>query len=125
MNMMIMVTGFKNVPDSLEEAAIIDGCNIWQLLFRILIPVTKPVISTAFILTFLSVWNDFALAKIMLNSPEVRTLSIAAMYFKGVYSTNYALMTAGCVILILPQLLIFTIFQRYIIDGVTAGAVKG
>ena len=125
MNMMIMVAGFKNVPDSLEEAAIIDGCNIWQVLFKILLPVVKPVISTALILTFLAVWNDFPLAKIMLNSPDVRTISIAAAYFKGQFSTNYALMTAGCVILIVPQLLIFTIFQKYIIDGVTAGAVKG
>ena len=56
---------------------------------------------------------------------KVRTLSIAAAYFKGQFSTNYALMTAGCVILIVPQLLIFTVFQRFIIDGVTAGAVKG
>ena len=125
MNMLIMVTGFRNIPDELEEAAIIDGCNVWQILFRVLVPVTKPVISTAFILTFLAVWNDFPLAKIMLNSPNVRTISIAALYFKGTYSTNYALMTAGCVILIIPQLLIFAVFQRYIIDGVTAGAVKG
>ena len=125
MNMMIMVSGFRSIPDSLEEAAIIDGCSIWQLLFRILVPVAKPVISTALIMTFLACWNDFPLAKIMLNSPDVRTLSIAAAYFKGTFSTNYALMTAGCVILIIPQLLIFTIFQRYIISGVTAGAVKG
>ena len=76
-------------------------------------------------MTFLACWNDFPLAKIMLNSPDVRTLSIAAAYFKGTFSTNYALMTSGCVILIIPQLLIFTIFQRYIISGVTAGAVKG
>ncbi len=125
MNMMIMVSGFKGIPDSLEEAAVIDGCNIWQLLFRILVPIAKPVISTAFIMTFLACWNDFPLAKIMLNSPAVRTISIAASYFKGQFSTNYALMTAGCVILIVPQLLIFTVFQRFIIDGVTAGAVKG
>ena len=125
MNMMILVSGFKAIPDSLEEAAVIDGCNIWQLLFRILVPIAKPVISTAFIMTFLACWNDFPLAKIMLNSPKVRTLSIAAAYFKGQFSTNYALMTAGCVILILPQLLIFTVFQRFIIEGVTAGAVKG
>ena len=125
MNMMILVSGFRRIPDSLEEAAVIDGCNIWQLLFRILVSVAKPVISTAFIMTFLACWNDFPLAKIMLNSPAVRTLSIAAAYFKGQFSTNYALMTAGCVILIVPQLLIFTVFQQFIIEGVTAGAVKG
>ena len=125
MNMMIMVSGFRSIPDSLEEAAVIDGCSIWQLLFRILVPIAKPVISTAFIMTFLACWNDFPLAKIMLNSPSVRTLSIAAAYFKGQFSTNYALMTAGCVILIVPQLTIFTVFQRFIIEGVTAGAVKG
>ena len=125
MNMMILVAGFRRIPDSLEEAAVIDGCHIWQLLFRILVPIAKPVISTAFIMTFLACWNDFPLAKIMLNSPAVRTLSIAAAYFKGQFSTNYALMTAGCVILIVPQLLIFTFFQQFIIEGVTAGAVKG
>ena len=101
------------------------GFSLRQLLFHILVPITKPVISTAFIMTFLACWNDFPLAKIMLNSPAVRTISIAASYFKGQFSTNYALMTAGCVILIVPQLLIFTVFQRFIIDGVTAGAVKG
>ncbi len=125
MNMMIMVSGFKQIPDSLEEAAIIDGCNIWQLLFRILVPIAKPVISTSIILTFLACWNDFPLARIMLIDPRVRTISLAAAYFKGTYSTNLALMTAGCVILIIPQLIIFSIFQRHIIDGVTAGAVKG
>ncbi len=125
MNMMIMVSGFRSIPDSLEEAAVIDGCSIWQLLFRILVPIAKPVISTAFIMTFLACWNDFPLAKIMLNSPSVRTLSIVAAYFKGQFPTNYALMTAGCVILIVPQLTIFTVFQRFIIEGVTAGAVKG
>ena len=114
MNMMIMVSGFRSIPDSLEEAAIIDGCSIWQLLFRILVPVAKPVISTALIMTFLACWNDFPLAKIMLNSPDVRTLSIAAAYFKGTFSTNYALMTAGCVILIIPQLLIFTRLNDYL-----------
>lgn len=125
MNMMIMVSGFRSIPDSLEEAGIIDGCNVWQILFKILIPVVKPIISTSIILTFLSCWNDFPLARIMLIDPKVRTISLAAAYFKGTYSTNYALMTAGCVILIVPQLLIFTVFQRYIIDGVTAGAIKG
>jgi len=125
MNMMIMVSGFRKIPDSLEEAAVIDGCSVWQVLFKILVPVAKPVISTAAIMTFLACWNDFALARILLNDPSVRTISLAAAYFKGVFSTNYALMTAGCVILILPQLLIFCVFQRFIIDGVTAGAVKG
>lgn len=125
LNMMIMVVGFRGIPDSLEEAAVIDGCNVWKMLFRIIIPVAKPVISTAVILTFLACWNDFPLARIMLIDPDVRTISLAAAYFKGTFSTNYAMMTSGCVILIIPQLLIFTIFQRYIIDGVTAGAVKG
>lgn len=125
MNIMIMVSGFRSVPDSLEEAAVIDGCNIWQLLWKVLVPVAKPVIATCVILTFLGCWNDFALAKVMLNSPANRTISLAASYFKGQFSTNYALTAAGSVILVVPQLIVFVIFQRYIIDGVTAGAVKG
>jgi ABC-type multidrug transport system fused ATPase/permease subunit len=73
------------------------------------VPVAKPVISTAIILTFLACWNDFPLARIMLNSPDVRTISLAAAYFKGTFSTNYAMMTSGCVILIIPQLLILRV----------------
>ena len=125
LNVMIMVSGFKSIPDSLEEAAVIDGCNIWQLLWRILVPIAKPVIATAIILTFLTCWNDFALAKFMLISPENHTISLAASYFKTAYSTDYGLTAAASVILILPQLAVFLLFQRYIINGVTAGAVKG
>ncbi len=125
MNMLLMVGCFKAVPGEIEEAAVIDGCNVWRLLFQVFIPVVKPCLSTVFILNFLDVWNDFPLARVMLIDPGLRTISLAASYFKGQYSANYALMTAGVIILIVPQLAVFAFFQRYIIEGIAAGAVKG
>jgi len=125
LNMMILVNSFKSVPDSIEEAAFMDGCSVWKMLLKIFIPMMKSSISTVFIFNFLSVWNDFPLARVMLINPGLRTISLAASYFKGQYSDNYALMTAGVVILTIPQLAIFAFFQKYIIEGVATGAVKG
>lgn len=125
MNTAILVTAFRGVPVVLEEAAAIDGCGIWGLLFRIYLPLMKPTMVTIFILSFLGVWNDFVLAKTLLISNDHMTISMAANLFKGLYSSDYASMTAAIVILTVPQLAVFAGLQKHIIDGITAGAVKG
>lgn len=125
MNSMLMVTMMRSVPSSLEEAAVIDGCNIWKVLFKIYVPVIKPTLVTAFILMFLGMWNDFALARVLLISNEKQTISLAVNLFKGLYSTDYALLTAGIVILTIPELIVFGCLQKQIIDGIMEGAVKG
>lgn len=125
MNSMLMVTMMRSVPSSLEEAAVIDGCGIWKVLFKIYVPIIKPTLITAFILMFLGMWNDFALARVLLISNENQTISLAVNLFKGLYSTDYALLTAGIVILTIPELIVFACLQKHIIDGIMEGAVKG
>jgi len=125
LNMLILVGAFRSVPASLEEAAVLDGCSVPRILINIFVPIMKPAISTVFILNFLSVWNDFALSKTVLMNPDLRTLSLAAILFRGEYSKDYGLIAAGVFILILPQIVIFAFFQRFIIEGISAGAVKG
>ena len=125
LSIMNMIDAFDSIPDSLEEAAIIDGCSAWQLLFRIMLPLVKPALVTVVIYTFLGIWNDFLLSRVMLNGVENRTISLAAMYFKGQFSTDYALMAAGVMILIVPQILVYVALQKFIVSGSTAGAVKG
>lgn len=125
MNSMLMVTMMRSVPSSLEEAAVIDGCGIWKVLYKIYVPMIKPTLVTAFILMFLGMWNDFALARVLLISNENQTISLAVNLFKGLYSTDYALLTAGIVILTIPELVVFACLQKHIIDGIMEGAVKG
>lgn len=125
MNTVIMVNALRGIPNELEEAAVIDGAGVWKLLRTIYVPLTKPTLVTIFILSFIGIWNDYVLAKTMLVNNANSTISMAASLFKGLYSSDYATMTASIVILILPQLVVFSVLQKQIVDGITAGAVKG
>jgi raffinose/stachyose/melibiose transport system permease protein len=122
---LLLVGALKSFPASVEDAAVIDGCGIFQLIIKIALPIIKPTLITVLIFSFLGMWNEFPLAVVMINSPENYTIALAVSYFKGMFSVNYSLMTAGIVIITIPQLIFYTIFQRYIIEGVTSGAVKG
>lgn len=125
MNTLLMVGSFRSIPGSLEESAAIDGAGMWRILFSIYCPLLMPTLATILILSFLGIWNDFQLALIMLTTPAKRTIALASSLFKNLYTMDYSLMTAGVMILISPQLLVFAFFQRYIIDGIVEGAVKG
>jgi len=125
MNTLLMVGSFKSIPESLEEAAIIDGSSLMRVIFGIDMPIMIPTLATVLIISFLGVWNDFSLAVVMLNSAENRTVALAVSLFKGLYSVDYAQMTAAIMILVAPQIFVFSFFQKYIIDGLTVGAVKG
>ena len=125
MNTLLMVSTFKSIPESLEEAAIIDGSSLMRVIFGIDMPIMIPTLATVLIISFLGVWNDFSLAVVMLNSTENRTVALAVSFFKGLYSVDYAQMTAAIMILVAPQIFVFSFFQKYIIDGLTIGAVKG
>lgn len=125
MNTVIMVNALRGIPNELEEAAVIDGAGVWKLLRLIYVPLTKPTLVTIFILSFIGIWNDYVLAKTMLIDNANSTISMAASLFKGLYASDYATMTAAIVILVLPQLIVFSVLQKQIVDGITAGAVKG
>lgn len=115
----------KTVPLEVEEAAAIDGCSPTRRLLTIVLPMCLPVFSTAVILFFLGSWNEFPFALILIKTPELRTLPIGLTNFNGQYTVNYPQMMAAMVIVVLPVILIYLAFYRKIIQGVTAGAVKG
>lgn len=124
-NTLLFVGYLKSLPSEIDEAAVMDGCNLWQLITRIILPMSKPVIATVIIFNVLYIWNEFPFASIILHKPENYTLSLGASFFKGKYNIDYAGIISSSVMMIIPQLVFYGIFQKYIVDGVTSGAVKG
>ncbi len=122
-----MFTGFvKSIPLEIEEAALIDGCSPLQTYFRILIPILKPTIISTAILELMWVWNDYLLPTLVLDIKKYRTIPMAIQYFRGSYGTvDMGAMMASIMIDIVPIIVIYLICQKYIIEGVVAGAVKG
>lgn len=116
---------FAGIPQELEDAARVDGCNSWGALWRVLLPVVRPALLTLVVLLFVWTWNDFLLALVLVTSEELRTLPLGLAFFQGRYSMDIALVSAGAVMVALPTILIYAIFQRQFIQGVTAGAVQG
>ncbi|MBQ4177059.1 MAG: carbohydrate ABC transporter permease [Lachnospiraceae bacterium] len=122
-----MFTGFvKSIPLEIEEAAMIDGCSPLQTYFRVLIPILKPTIISTAILETMWVWNDYLLPTLVLDIKKYRTIPMAIQYFRGSYgSVNMGAMMASIMIDIIPIIIMYLISQKYIIEGVIAGAVKG
>ena len=122
-----ILTGFiKGIPYELEEAAAIDGCSPEGTFFRVIFPLLKPVIVTVSILNGMWIWNDFLLPLLMVNSSTgSRTLVLAAYNFVGALTTKWHYALAAMVLAIFPSVICFVFLQRYIVDGVVAGAVKG
>lgn len=122
----IMISGFlKSIHRALEESAMIDGCSVWGVLFLIIAPVTKPALITTAIMTFMNNWNEFIMANTYLSTEEVRTLPFSVIKFVGYYRSDYAVQFACMTIVAIPSLIIYFALNRYITEGVTAGAVKG
>ena len=113
-----------NVPISLEEAATIDGCNKWQIFSKIVFPILKPTIATVAIIDAMAFWNDYLLPSLVLGRKELYTIPIATKVFYGTYSTDTGLIMAALLLAMLPILLLYLFLQRYIVEGITAGAVK-
>ncbi|ACQ78445.1 binding-protein-dependent transport systems inner membrane component [Beutenbergia cavernae DSM 12333] len=116
---------FLGVHPSIEEAARMDGCNRWATFRRIAVPLAMPAIATLAVLAFLSSWNDFLWPVFVLFSSEMQTLPAGLAQLQGENAARFDLMMAGAVIASLPVLLVYVFAQRYIIDGVAAGGVKG
>ena len=115
---------FKGIPKELDEAAYIDGCNKWQLFWRIILPVAKPAIATLVITDFLATWNEYLLASVVINDNAMKTVPPGLMTFVGEHGTNYGFLCAGVLISIIPVIIVYLIFQRYFVEGM-GGAIKG
>ncbi len=122
----VMLRGFfENIPDSLEEAAMIDGCSRLGALFRVLLPVMRPGIVAAFIFNFVNCWNELFLSVTLLNSDAHKTVPTALNGFISSFNIDWGSMSAAAVLTIAPTMLLFAFASRHIVQGLTAGAVKG
>lgn len=120
-----LYAGFiKGIPISLEEAARLDGCNKYQVFFKIVFPLLKPINMTVFVLSFLNSWNDFAISMIICQKQEMRTIPMMQYAFFGEYSSNVSVAFAGALLAMIPTVVVYFIAQKYIVAGMTAGAVK-
>ena len=124
-NTLLLVGYLKALPTEIDEAAIIDGCNLWDLMVKIILPMTKPVIATIVIFIVLNIWNEFPFASVMLRDASDYTLSMGASFFKGTYTVDYGGIVASSVMIIIPELIFYGFFQKNIVEGMTAGAVNG
>lgn len=121
-----IMTGFlEGIPRELEEAACLDGCNIYQLFFRIILPLLKPSLATVSIFTYLSSWNELMFANTFLNSSKLKTLTVGIMSMAGQYTTNWGPIVAGLVIATLPTILIYIPLSSQVQRSLIVGAVKG
>jgi raffinose/stachyose/melibiose transport system permease protein len=122
----MMFSGFiKTIPRELDEAAIIDGLAGFGLFFRIVFPLLKPVLATTGVLNFMWVWNELQIPLYLTNSSSKWTLPLSVYNFYGQFSRNWNLVCADVVLVSLPVVFVYIFAQKYIISGMTAGAVKG
>jgi multiple sugar transport system permease protein len=114
------------IPDELLEAARIDGANEWRIFWQVVMPITVPVLATLGILTFLGSWNSFLYPLVMAQEPNMYTLPVAlATFATGQYQADHGMLMAGSVVLVLPVLVIFILFQRWITEGIATTGLKG
>ena len=117
---------FKSIPRELEEAALIDGANIWTTFFRVVLPLSVPALSTLGIITYLASWNDFLWPLLIVgNDPTKQTLPVGLAKLQGAYTFNYGQLMAGAVIAALPVLILYLLLQRYIVQSVASTGLKG
>lgn len=121
----ILAAFMRSLPSEIEEAAVMDGLKAPGIFAKIIVPLTVPAMVTVFIVNFLGNWNEFLLANYFLSNDELRTLPVGMVQFRDQYQMNYAQMSAGIVYSVLPVVIIYAILQEKIIEGVTAGSVKG
>lgn len=127
MPMTVMILGgfFKALPREIEEAACIDGCNIFNMFFRIIFPMIRPGIATSCIFAFLNTWNELLFANTFVDDAKYKTLPVGIMSFVGEHSTNWGIIGVGMVIATLPTVLIYLLLSKQVQESFTVGAVKG
>ncbi|HVY50660.1 MAG TPA: carbohydrate ABC transporter permease [Devosia sp.] len=115
---------FKEVPRELSEAAQIDGASHFTIFLRIFLPLSLPVLSALLILDFVATWNEFAMALVILQDNRLWTLPLSLMSFQTQFSRDYGQLNAAIIMTVLPAIIVYMIFQRYFVSGLTSGAIK-
>lgn len=120
----LLKTFFDKMPQDLEDAARIDGCNKFQVYWHVALPLAKPAIAVLAVFNALAVWNEYLLAMLILADQRLMPLQRGLMVFQGAHITDYPLLMAGIAISIVPIVTLYILMQRYIVAGITAGALK-
>ncbi len=122
----IMLTriAFQEIPQELIDAAYLDGCNEFRIYWMICLPIIKPSIATVIVFYFIWIWNDFIWPLIILQNPEYLTMTVGLLGFQGKYLSNWPIITAGISISVVPVLILYLIFQKFFVRGLTLGALK-
>ncbi|MFC7550350.1 carbohydrate ABC transporter permease [Plantactinospora sp. GCM10030261] len=116
---------FLSLPRELEEAAVLDGANQWQVFVRVVLPLSRPALATLAVLSFLTNWNDFLWPVFVLFSPDRLTLPSGLGLLQGAYNTDFPVIMAGAMLASVPALILFVLAQRHIITGVSRSGLKG
>jgi raffinose/stachyose/melibiose transport system permease protein len=123
-SVLLMRNAFRQIPDELVEAALIDGASYARIFWSIILPLSLPILSTVAVITFVNSWNNYLLPLVVLNSPSQYTWPLGLMEYQGLWSTDWPKILAYITVTIAPAVLAFLVAQRYIVAGLTAGAVK-
>ncbi|MDD3279720.1 MAG: carbohydrate ABC transporter permease [Lachnospiraceae bacterium] len=122
----VVLTGYiRSLPIELEEAAYLEGCSAYQIFFKVVVPLTKPSFATVAIFSFLWSYNDLFTQMFLLRLPEQRAITRLLNELTAMEGTNYGLMASAVALVVMPVIIVYIILQKYIIKGMTAGAVKG
>lgn len=121
----LMRQAFLKIPRELEEAAIIDGCNVFQMFMKVVIPMVKPTLAVLAVFTFIGSWGEFLWPSIMLTRDSMYTLPVGINNLQGMFSANWRFIAAGSIIATIPIIIFFLAMQRYFISGENDGAIKG
>jgi ABC-type glycerol-3-phosphate transport system permease component len=116
---------FKDLPNELDDAARIDGCSEFGVFWHVMLPLAKPGLLTVALLEFLWSWNDLLLRLVFLTNDNLRTLTVGMLFYQGRFSIDYGLMAAGVLIISIPVIIMFLVFQKSFVQGLTGGALKG
>ena len=122
---LLMRQAFSSVPRDIVEASVLDGATSWQILWQVMFPLSRPLIGTLGLLFFIWTWNEFLLPLVVNIDPYYHTLPVGLLNFQGRWSANMPVMAAGATIIFLPLVVIFLVFQKQLIQGLTEGALKG
>jgi multiple sugar transport system permease protein len=125
LNTFLLRSFFATIPGELDNAMQVDGANAWTRYWRLAIPLAAPALSVATIFTFLNSWDEYPIALTLINSQQNSTLPLAIATFQGQHSTQWGLVFAASMIAVIPVIIVFIVFQRYFVQGLTTGAVKG
>ncbi len=123
----VLTAFFKTIPREIEEAAIIDGCSEYSLYWKVMLPLARPGLIAVAVFNFVGMWNEYMLALVFTSSRNLRTLSLGmySLIDTMMYSANWGALFAAIVIMLIPAIIVFITLQRYVIQGLTLGAIKG